>query len=107
MKRMRVIVKAPGLPGEIREIDDSLETIREIVGGYVEQREFLIDIPGAPFAVVTILADEDGKMKGQELNLSIPPHPYVGTVIFCKTRRSKFVGLEQADAEMLLLALDP
>lgn len=36
MDKIRVLVKEPGKPAEVREIDNTLEAVQAIVGGHIE-----------------------------------------------------------------------
>lgn len=59
-----VLVIEPGKYPKLTEIDDSLESMQEIVGGYIE--EYM------PFEdEVAIVCNEEGKMNGAELNRAI------------------------------------
>lgn len=72
---MKVIIKEPGEPiGHFAEIDNTLEAMQEIVGGYIET----ITLPGC-----VIVCNEEGKLRGLPENLKLPNDTVVGTVIIC------------------------
>lgn len=61
---MTILFKEPGAPCEVREIPNELETLQELVGGYVET---------VPLEEALIfLVNEDGKLLGLEPNVVAP-----------------------------------
>ena len=61
MNKIRVIVKKPGEPAEVREIENSLEAFQAIVGGRLEA-VYLGDS-------LHMYIDDEGKLKGSEPNI--------------------------------------
>lgn len=74
---MRVIVKDPERESEYREIDNTLEAMQEIVGGYIECISVDRDI--------VIVCNEEGKMRGLPINMPWCGDLLVGTIIVCGT----------------------
>lgn len=61
-------------PGEIREIENTLEAFQEIVGGYIETFTFSQD--------VTLVINEDGRILGLPVNRDFCGHRFVGPMVF-------------------------
>ena len=81
---MKVIIKEPGEPiGHFAEIDNTLEAMQEIVGGYIET----ITFPG-----FVIVCNEEGKLRGLRENFKLANDTVVGTVIVCGTGDDEFTS---------------
>lgn len=63
MKKIKVVFVEPGQTARITEIDNSLESMQKIVGGYIER--FTLDDE------VCIICNEEGKLEGLPLNRAI------------------------------------
>ena len=63
-ERLRVIYVKPGERAEIREIEDRLEAMQEMVGGMIEEYMPWEDD-------VAIICNDEGKMRGLPLNRGI------------------------------------
>jgi len=61
---MRVIVKEPNKPCEIRKVKDSLDTYQEIVGGLIES----VIIQGLSEHGIICYCNEEGKFKDFDIN---------------------------------------
>ena len=61
-ERIRVIICRPGEYAAIEEIDDSLESMQNVVGGYVEEYQPFHDDDDPRVDDVTIYCNEEGKM---------------------------------------------
>ena len=90
---MIVIIKEPGKPGRKADIPNTLETLQQVVGGYVE----VIRIASDMYAIV----DEEGKPKGKPANIL----GLVGTVVFCggKEEGIRFTDCPRADKMIKLI----
>lgn len=66
-KMVKVLVFPVGKAPEVREIDDSLESMQGIVGGYIE--------PVSVGNGLTLWCNEEGKVTGLPLNLRGPEDP--------------------------------
>ena len=82
---IEVMVFEPGKTGELRTIDDSLESMQKIVGGYIE----LSTISSRLAAV----CNEDG------LALRLPANRwgFVGTFFVVGLKSSEYVSLTESD----------
>ena len=82
---MKVIIKEPGEPiGHFAEIDNTLEAMQEIVGGYIET----ITFPG-----FVIVCNEEGKLRGLPENFKLTNDTVVGMVIVCGTEDDEFTDV--------------
>lgn len=70
---IRVIVKEPGKPAEVREIQNTLEKLQELVGGYIQVVRFDYES--------VLICDEEGKLKGYEMNFPLWNDVIVGTAV--------------------------
>ncbi len=61
MAKIKALVKDPGKEPEIVEVENSLEGLQELVGGFIE---VVTKIPGQ----LVMLVDEEGKMKSLPVN---------------------------------------
>ena len=92
---MKVVVKEPQKEPEIREIENDLKVLQEIVGGHIE-------VVRMPFSEdIYIILDDEGKLKGYDPNiLFMRGDVIVGTVIFVASTDEDFDDLseDQIDA---------
>lgn len=81
-------------PGEIREIENTLEAFQEIVGGYIETFTFSQD--------VTLIINEDGRLLGLPVNRDFCGHRFVGPMVFVGyDDEGEFVDLPEEDLRYL------
>ena len=86
-KRINVVVKEPGKPAERRTIDNTLEALQQLVGGYIETVTFASD--------VLAIVNEEGRLLG------LPESGVmglVGTVVFVRPKKENFASLKEIDA---------
>ena len=67
-------MKEPGKSGEVREIENTLEALQKIVGGYIETVTLLSDL--------VIICNEEGRILNLPYNCNICGVEFVGTIIF-------------------------
>ena len=96
---MRIVKVEPGKPAEICEIDGSLESMQEVVGGYIECLH--------PWkSKVTLICNEEGKLRGLEPNQKIyfgygDTDIICGTFFFCRTEGEELTSLYDGEAEWI------
>lgn len=83
MKAIRII---PGQRAEDIEVENSVEALQEVVGGYIE-------VVNMPVNDMAILRDEDGLMKQKDYNCRIMGIDFVGTILFVGTKGEKFTDV--------------
>lgn len=71
MKAIRII---PGQRAEDIEVENTVEALQEVVGGYLD-RKYL------PVTNAMLLCDEDGRMKELDYNFRLMGDDYVGTAV--------------------------
>lgn len=84
-RKIRVIVKRPqDLVGEIREIDNTLQALQELVGGYIECVRVSSD--------VVIICNEEGAIEGLPGNCRVCGAMFCGTIVAAGTRGDRFIS---------------
>lgn len=98
---MKVIFKEPGKAAEIRDIDGRLETLQNLVGGYIE--------PITLNNSMVVLCDENGKLTDKEPNIWLEriKDVLMGNIVFIGTDGEEFTDFpeEHLDAVMAILPL--
>lgn len=91
-EKIRVIIKEPGKAPHYEEIENDLETLQMIVGGYIETVT-LYDI--------VIICDEEGRLSSKAMNCRLYGQQLCGTIIIAGVEGEDF-----ADAPDTLPKLD-
>lgn len=95
---MKVIVKEVGKAPQVTEIENTLDTLKELVGGYIETVTLHDD--------VILICNEEGKLQGLPPNFAIGNDVIVGTVIFVSfDGKEDFTGLNDWQIEYLMSQL--
>lgn len=84
---MTAIIKNPGQPAFIRQIDNELSALQDLVGGYI-QTVYL------PHGVIMIV-NEEGKLMGLKPNFRLEHDLIVGTAVFVSADGEEFTGLSE------------
>ena len=96
MKVIRIGTKAGDF--EVMEIDGTLESLQEMVDGYIE--------PCAPASLrekgIEMLCNEEGLLKGLEPNQNLYPFFYVGTCVMVATGAEEFLSLSDQQIDYIL-----
>ena len=82
---IRVMIKEPGQIPYMKTIKNELHELQRIVGGYIET-----------FSIgdnMTIICDEEGKLKDKKLSFVWGRVLFVGTCIFCGVDGDEFTDL--------------
>lgn len=91
---MKAIIKEVGKSPRVEEIENDLETIKSLVGGYIE-------VVGMEENIL-LICNEEGKLNGLPSNFSIGHDTIVGTAVFVAfDGKEDFTGL--SDTQMLLI----
>ncbi len=80
MKKVYVVVKSPGNKPTVQYIDDSLEALQSLVGGYLEE----IQLTG----ILVLLCNDAGRRLRLQDNVLLPVGKVSGTVIVVAHDRS-------------------
>ena len=70
-EQIRVIVCRPMQKAEVIEIDDDLQSMQEVVGGFIEEYMPFYDEHDPRVEDVAIICDDEGKMKRRQMNRAI------------------------------------
>lgn len=95
MKKITIAVKRPGDVWKIKEVEDTLKTYQDIVGGYIEHFKSIGDI--------AFFCNEEGKFLDLEPNIFVPElnDTVVGTVFAARSDEAgEFVSLTDEDKEL-------
>lgn len=94
---MKAVVKKVGQIGEIVEVENTLETWQEIVGGYIESFPITSDM--------FVLCNEEGKLMGLEPNVEIVvgqhPELIVGDFAIVKNGDGDIESLDDSQIKRL------
>ena len=93
MNKITVYVKEPGEAPEERVIDNTLEALQDIVGGYIETVTLSADL--------VIICNEEGRRLGLEHNCKICGVDFVGTIIIAGIYRDEFDNVPKRAARRL------
>lgn len=84
---MTAIIKNPGQPAFIRQIDNELSALQDLVGGYIQT----INLPGR----IIMIVNEEGKLMGLKPNFRLEHDLIVGTAVFVSADGEEFAGLSE------------
>jgi len=93
--KLKVIVYEPGVArGELREIDDTLEALQSVVGGYIEH----VGILGG----LAVVVNEEGRLMG------LPPNRrgFVGPFFVARVAGEEYVSITDADERVARTIFD-
>ena len=95
---MRAIIKEVGKFPQIKEIENTLDTLKELVGGYIEVLRLDDDI--------LLICNEEGKLQGLPPNFAMGNDVIVGTVVFVSfDGKEDFTSLNDWQIEYLMSQL--
>lgn len=87
---MEILVKEPNKQFKLMEIEGSLKSMQDIVGGYIE-------VVKIPYKNVVLLCNEEGLINGLEENYAFG-YPYRGTIFICNTDGEEFTSITEEEA---------
>ncbi len=73
-KFIRVLIKEPGKAAEMRTIENTLESLQKIVGGYIETVTM--------FADLVVICNEEGRIYGLPFNCEFCNVDFCGPIVF-------------------------
>lgn len=96
---MKVLAKRVNSGSEIVEIDGSLKSMQDLVGGYIEVVILwnILEFKDDDFLLV---CNEEGMLKGLRPQ-GIGDKFYFGDVFFCRSEGEEMVGLSDDDIEKI------
>lgn len=90
---MIILKKEPGGVYYVKDIENTLEAMQAEVGGYIETVRFLSD--------VSIVCNEEGRLKGMEYNDHILGIDFVGPIFFVGTKGEEFCDVPMHLADVI------
>ena len=93
---MKVYIKEPGKALELKEIDNTLEELQRIVGGYIETVTVASDC--------IIICNEEGRINDMPYNCTLFGMQFFGTLIFAGADGEELCDLPDAGRELLMNA---
>jgi hypothetical protein len=100
LKQLTVITKEPGKAPEVQRIDNTLDVLKHLVGGWLESLPF----PGG----LVMLCNEEGKLFGLSPNITMPQYQDIilGPIVITKSdRKGDFTDLTTHDQIMAINTL--
>ena len=91
---MKVIVKRVNQKPELTEIENTLEAMQRVVGGYIE----VVHVRTG----CVMICNEEGRMMGLPYNFNLGNTNIVGDVFFTKPDGAEFTDLDDRGIEMIL-----
>ena len=85
---MKVLIKEPGNTWELADVENTLEALQGVVGGYIETLTFCTE----PETLVLIM-DEEGRLNDKPYNMTISEIPLFGTLLLCGKDRDEFTDV--------------
>ena len=95
---MKVIIKEPGQRPRVTEIENSLSTLQQAVGGYIETVTLAEDF--------CIICNEEGRLQGLPYNLTFCGVSFVGTILFVGIAGDEFADLSEQQVKILLKQME-
>lgn len=93
MGKIIALVKEPCEAWIAKEVDNTLESMQGLVGGYIEA----INIEDG----LVLIVDEEGKIKGKELNFYLPGDIVVGTAMLVGEKGEEFADVPEYARKLL------
>lgn len=96
MSNITVLVKKPGCAPVIDVIPNTLESLQELVGGYIESVTFASD--------AAVICNEEGLLMGLPFNCNFLDNSFFGTIVFVGIDGDEFSDFPAKYAEFHLMA---
>jgi len=98
MKKIKVVVKYPGYPPKVEEVDNTLNAYERIVGGYIER------VPVSELGVVYLVNDE-GRLQRLKNNISFGTTLIVGPIIAIAETNKDYKSLNKEQINNVILSM--
>ena len=94
MEKIKIIQFNVGQEPATKEVENTLETMQEIVGGYIET----VWIERLNDGVITLVCDEEGLLKDKPVNKFVNDNQIVGDFFIAKVNnKGDFISLSEED----------
>lgn len=97
---IKVIVKKVDMAPEVQEVPNTLDTMREIVGGFIEMVPYWYKDSGR--SGIVMLCNEDGI----PLNLSVNALGIRGNMVICRSNGQEWQSLTDEEIEEVLTEIE-
>lgn len=94
---MKVLIKEPGKPWVTAEVENTLEALQSVVGGYIET--LTINAGTEP---LVLIMDEEGRLNDKPYNMTIGGVDLVGTLLLCAVDEDEFCNVPDWVVRVLL-----
>ena len=84
---MKVIWKEPGEAFEVREVENTLESLQKAVGGYIETFTFAEE--------ACVVCDEEGRLNDKKFNCRMFGQQFFGTVLIVGVAGDEFTDVPE------------
>lgn len=89
MSKIKILKKEVGKNAEFTEIENSLEAMQAVVGGYIETVTVKKNI--------VIVCDEEARLSNKHFNISFNGIQFFGDIFFCGVDGDEFTDLPEED----------
>ena len=87
--KIRVLIKPAGESAYFAEVENTLESLQSIVGGYIETVTLAEDL--------VVICDEEGVIKNSRYNCSICGVQFFGAILICGVSGDEFASIPVSD----------
>ena len=98
LKPITVVIKEPGQAPRAETIENTLEALQKVVGGYIETVQFRV--PGT-----LVVCNSEGKQQGLPFNFYLGWDHVVGSVVICSSKGEHFAGLSEKQQAQVIESL--
>lgn len=91
---MKIVVKRVGQEPEVKEVENELHTLQELVGGYIQ----CVNLPNN----ILCVCDEEGKLKNSLPNIVLGADVICGNIFFCSAGEEDFESLNDEQIEFII-----
>lgn len=84
-------VKITPSGSKLIEIDNTLEALQKLVGGYIEAHTLSSPYPGKE--AIVVICDEEGRLKGYDYCITICGLDFVGDIFVCGQNEDEFTDV--------------
>lgn len=88
-KLLTVRIKRPGKSWEWEIVENSLKSLQELVGGYIEVHTVTTDM--------AVMCNEEGRINGMELNCRLLGTDWYGPVVLIGIKGEEFASVPHGD----------
>lgn len=94
-KQILAVIKEPGKAPRVEPLlENSLDALQQVVGGYIETVTFATDL--------VIICNEEGLLRRLPFNCEIGGHGFLGTIVAVGARGEEFASLKAKHVPLVL-----